>query len=130
MENMVKIDESEKDCTKTRKKKFNVGTVMMELQNGDTVPKGLVLKRELTIRECRHIMRNLLMININSEKDCYDSEEYKEYNSELKTVVNDWLHGDRDDYSIKKYAYDCSDESIGMMNMVPILMYLKKREII
>ena len=127
---MVKIDESEKDCTKTRKKKFNVGTVMMELQNGDTVPKGLVLKRELNIRECRHIMKNLLMIDINTEDDCFDSEEYKEYNSELKTVVNDWLRGDRDDYSIKKYAYDCSDESIGMMNMVPILMYLKKREII
>ena len=126
----VKYDESERDYRQTKKKKFNVGTVLMKMQDGDCIPKGLVLKRELTIRECRHIMRNLLMININSEKDCYDSEEYKEYNSELKTVVNDWLHGDRDDYSIKNYAYDCSDESIGIMNMVPILMYLKKREII
>ena len=78
-EMMVNNDESEKDCTKTRKKKFNVGTVVMELQKGDTVPKGLVLKRELNIRECRHIMKNLLMIDINAEEDCFDSEEYKEF---------------------------------------------------
>lgn len=127
---MTKKDESEKDCVKTRKKKFNVGTVVMELQKGDTVPKGLVLNRELNIRECRYIMKNLLMIDINTEDDCFDSEEYKEYNSELKRVVNDWLRGDEEDYSIMEYAYDCSDEPIGMMNLIPIIMYLKKREVI
>ena len=115
---------------KMAKKKFNVGTVVMKLQDGDCVPKGLVLKRDLTVRECRHIMRNLLMIEINSEEDCYDSDEYKEYNSELKRVVNDWLRGEEEDYSIMEYAYDCSDEPIGIMNFIPILMYLKKREII
>lgn len=112
------------------KKKFNVGTVLMELQKGGTVPKGLVLKRELNIRECRYIMKKLLMIDINTEEDCYDSEEYKEYNSELKKTVNDWLRGDAEDYSIMEYAYDCSDEPIGIMNLIPIIMYLKKREII
>ena len=106
MEIMVNCDESETDCVRTRKKKFNVGTVVMELQKGDTVPKGLVLKRELNIRECRHIMKNLLMIDINTEEDCLDSEEYKEYNSELKKTVNDWLRGDAEDYSIMEYAYD------------------------
>ena len=126
----VKCDESEKDCRQIRKKKFNVGTVVMEIPKGDYIPKGLVLKRELTIRECRYIMRNLLMIEINSEEDCYDSEEYKEYNSELQKVVNDWLRGEAEDYSIMEYAYDCFDESIGVMNLIPILMYLKKREII
>ena len=126
----VKCDESEKDCRQIRKKKFNVGTVVMEIPKGDYIPKGLVLKRELTIRECRYIMKNLLMIEINSEEDCYDSEEYKEYNSELQKVVNDWLRGEAEDYSIMEYDYDCSDESIGVMNLIPILMYLKKREII
>ena len=126
----VKCDESEKDCRQIRKKKFNVGTVVMEIPKGDYIPKGLVLKRELTIRECRYIMRNLLMIEINSEEDCYDSEEYKEYNSELQKVVNDWLRGEAEDFSIMEYAYDCYGESIGVMNLIPILMYLKKREII
>ena len=126
----VKCDESEKDCRQIRKKKFNVGTVVMEIPKGDYIPKGLVLKRELTIRECRYIMRNLLMIEINSEEDCYDSEEYKEYNSELQKVVNDWLRGEAEDYSIMEYAYHCSDQTIGVMTLIPILMYLKKREII
>ena len=126
----VKCDGSEKDCREMRKKKFNVGTVVMEIPKGDSVPKGLVLNRELTIRECRHIMKNLLMIDINTEEDCFDSEEYKEYNSELKRVVNDWLRGDEEDYSIMEYAYDCSDEPIGMINLIPIIIYLKKREII
>ena len=34
MENMVKIDESEKDCVKARKKKFNVG------DGGDGIAEG------------------------------------------------------------------------------------------
>ena len=102
----------------------------MELQKDGTVPKGLVLKRELNIRECRHIMKNLLMIDINTEEDCFDFKEYKEYNSELKKTVNDWLRGDADDYNIMEYAYDCSDEPIGIMNLIPIIIYLKKREVI
>ena len=113
-----------------RKKKFHVGTVVMEIPKGDSVPKGLVLKRELTIRECRHIMKNLLMIEINREEDCYDSWEYNVYNSELQKDVNDWLRGDADDYSIMNYAYGYSSESIGIMNLIPILMYLKKRDVI
>ena len=127
---LVKCDGSEKDCREMRKKKFNVGTVVMEIPKGDSIPKGLVLKRELTIRECRHIMKNLLMIEINSEEDCYDVYEYDVYNSELQKDVNDWLRGDVDDYRIMNYAYGYSDESIGIMNLIPILMYLKKRDVI
>ena len=127
---LVKCDGSEKDCREMRKKKFNVGTVVMEIPKGDSIPKGLFLKRELTIRECRHIMKNLLMIEINSEEDCYDVYEYDVYNSELQKDVNDWLRGDVDDYRIMNYAYGYSDESIGIMNLIPILMYLKKRDVI
>lgn len=54
----VKCDESEKDCRQIRKKKFNVGTVVMEIPKGDYIPKGLVLKRELTIREVTRLYEN------------------------------------------------------------------------
>ena len=54
-------------------KKFNIGTVKMEMhQNG--FPKGLSLKRKLSIRESKHVMRNLLGIDLN-DKDCFDSTE-------------------------------------------------------
>lgn len=106
-------------------KKYNLGTVKVEMEaNG--FPKGLILKRELTIRECRYILRNLLGIEIQTKEDCYDAEEYKEYNEEIKHNVNEWLKGDFDDYAIMEFAYDCSDESIGIMNLIPILFYLKK----
>ena len=29
-----------------------------------------------------------------------------------------------------KYAGDCGDESIGIMNLVPLICYLKKKDII
>ena len=110
-------------------KKFNIGTVKMEMhQNG--FPKGLSLKRKLTIRESKHIIRNLLGIDLN-DKDCFDSiEEYKEYNNDVCDTVNDWLIGNCDDDSIMEYAYDCSDEPIGIMNLIPIINYLKKLDII
>lgn len=110
-------------------KKYNLGTVKVEMEaNG--FPKGLILKRELTIRECRYIMRNLLGIEISTLEDCYDREEYSDYNNELQTNVNSWLVGNVDDSSIMEYAYDCSDESIGIMNLIPIILYLKKHEVI
>ena len=97
-------------------------------QNG--FPKGLSLKRKLTIRESKHIMRNLLGIDLN-DKDCFDStEEYLQYNNDVCTTVNDWLIGNCDDDSIMEYAQDCSDEPIGIMNLIPIINYLKKIDII
>ena len=99
-------------------KKFNIGTVKMEMHR-----KGFSLKRKLTIRESKHIMHNLLCIDLN-DKDCFESiEEYKEYNNDVCATVNDWLIGNCDDDSIMEYAYDCSDEPIGIMNLIPIINY-------
>ena len=66
-----------------------------------------------------------------NDKDCFDSnEEYKEYNNDVCDTVNDWLIGNCDDDSIMEYAYDCSDEPIGIMNLIPIINYLKKLDIL
>lgn len=110
-------------------KRFNIGTIKMEMhENG--FPKGLLLKRKLTIRESKHIMNNLLGIDLN-DKDCFDSfEEYLQYNNDVCATVNDWLIGNCEDDSIMEYAYDCSDEPIGIMNLIPIIDYLKKHDIV
>lgn len=110
-------------------KKYNLGTVKLEMESNG-FPKGLILKRELTIRECRYILHNLLGIEIQTKEDCYDTEEYKDYNGELRYNVNGWLKGNFDDEIIMEYAYDCSDEHLGMMNLIPIICYLKKHEVI
>ena len=62
--------------------------------------------------------------------DLYKPNTVKDYNNELYNDVNDWLVGDTDDYKIAQYAYDCSDESLGMFNMLTITQYLIKKGII
>lgn len=110
-------------------KRFNIGTVKMVMESNG-FPKGLVLSRELTIRECRYIMRELLGIDI-QDSDCFEfSVDYKIYNDELCKDVNGWLRGECDERCIMEYAYDCSDEPLGMMNLLPIIMYLKRKNII
>lgn len=110
-------------------KRFNLGTIKMDMENNG-FPKGLILKRFLFIREARHVMSNLLGININTRDEYDTNEEYKEYNEELRCAVNLWLTGDYDDYTLMEYAGDCADEQLGLMNMIPILCYLKKKNII
>lgn len=110
-------------------KKFNLGTIKMDMENNG-FPKGIILNRKVTVREARYIMFNLLGINIWVREDCETDEEYKEYNKELTSVVNSWLIGEYDDNILMDYASDCSDEQLGLMNMIPILCYLKKKNII
>lgn len=110
-------------------KKFDIGTVKIEMHpNG--FPKGFCTKRDATLRECKYIMKNLLGIDTH-DQDCFvDRQEYKEYNDNLVIDVNKWLRGDYDDTTLMAdYAYD-SDESLGCMNLIPIITYLKSKGII
>ena len=110
-------------------KKFNIGVVKMEMEaNGR--PKGFILKRDLTIKESKFIMGNLLGIDVLTKEDFEYAEEYKKYNEELKNTVQEWLSGDAEDSAIMEYVYYCMVESIGIMNLVPIIYYLKKKGII
>lgn len=91
---------------------------------------GLVTKRLVTTREAKHIMKNILGIDVNG-RDCFESQEdYEEYNKELTQTFNNWLNGEADDQSIMDYAFDCSDESIGLFNAFKLAEYLQKRDVI
>lgn len=93
--------------------------------------KGFSLKRDLTYRECSHIIKNLLGIWHTTKEDCFDEEEWKSWRDMFITDVNQWLSGEReDDYIMQEYAGDCGDEPIGIMNLIPIICYLQKKEII
>ena len=56
-------------------KNYNIGKIKMTMETNG-FPKGLILNRELTIRECRYILKTLLGINISIKEDFYDIEEY------------------------------------------------------
>lgn len=110
-------------------KKFDIGAVKIEMQSNGFA-KGLILKRDVSLRECKHIMRNLLGIDIN-DRDCFNELwEYEEFNENLVIDVNKWLRGDCEDHILMAdYAYD-SYEPLGCMNLVPIIAYLKSKGII
>lgn len=110
-------------------KKFNLGEITLTygLNEFDT---SLNLKRPLTFRECSHILRKLLAINIVSREDCYNQDEWEETKLDIADRVNDWLNGRLDDEGIADLAYDCSDEQLGLKNMIPILAYLKQLDVI
>lgn len=110
-------------------KKYNLGTVKMTT-DANGFMKGLILKRELTLSECKYILWKFLFIELQTREDfCFD-EEYRDQMNNYKETVNAWLKGDVDDDSIAEFAFDCSDEQLGLMNMIPIVEYLKKKGVI
>lgn len=107
---------------------YSIGKVKLTMESNG-FPKGFILKRDLTVRECRYILYSLLGINI-ATKDDLDDEEYREQNEEYVQTVNAWLRGETDDSAIIEFAFDCSDEPLRLMNMLPIVAYLQKKGII
>ena len=111
-------------------KVFNLGEVNAELYNNGTT-KGFILKRKATIRECKYILANIFYIDVLDRDSFTNSEEYTEYNNDIGTSVNKWLTGEvDDDYLVETYAYDCTDESLGLFNILPLIVYLKEVNII
>lgn len=91
---------------------------------------GLVTKRPATTREARYIMRNIFGIDV-SNRECFESkEDYDKFNNGLTRNFNDWLNGDACDKTIMNYAYDCSDEPIGLFNAFKMADYLQKKGVI
>ena len=90
---------------------------------------GLVLKRKVTIREAKYILTNIFGIELLTKDDFENLEEYQEQNQEYTKVVNDWLIGKADNTIIMEFAWD-SNEPIGIFNLISIIYYLKKKNVI
>ena len=108
-----------------KSKTYKIGEIKLKIySNGYTC--GFFLKRRLNLRECKHILKNLLGINL-AIRDCfYDKEEYDDYNQEIEDTVNEWLNGNLEDESIAEFEADCYSGQLGIFNMFPIVMYLLK----
>ena len=66
----------------------------------------------------------------NKGKDFDDEEEYQEQMDKYKDTINAWLKGDRDDQYILDSYMSYLENSLGIMNMVLIIDYLKKLSVI
>lgn len=110
-------------------KTFDIG-IVTTLLTLDNYPKGLVLKRELTIAECRYILKKILDIDICTREDIINEEEYTEQNLEYQKVVNKWLRGECSSKNIDYFRIIWDDRKIDIIDLIPILVYLKRRKII
>lgn len=113
---------------KTKNRIINLRKFKMK---SDSFDRCFVLKRDLTLREARYILKNLLGIVICEKADCFDLDEYKDYNEGLLKDVTGWLKGDVDDETLMlDYAGDCGDEPVGIWNAFKIAEYLQHKDII
>lgn len=69
--------------TKTKQRNFNIGTVKITMETNG-FPKGFILKRDLTLRECKHILGNLLGIELSTREDCNDKRHQEKVSNYKK----------------------------------------------
>lgn len=102
---------------------YNLGIIKMTTGESG---RGLILKRELSLDECKYILSEIFGITLYTREDFDDEEEYQEQMDKYKDTINAWLKGDRDDQYILDSYMSYLENSLGIMNMVLIIDYLKK----
>ena len=114
-------------------KKYNIGTVKLTMETNG-FPKGFVLKREPTIREAMHIIRNILGFNIalNLEDWFDDKLEQVDYRKQCRFILTEFLKGDCDWPCLcnETQCYDDDETGFPMASAFPLVVYLKYRGII
>lgn len=80
--------------------------------------------------ECKYILSEIFGIKLYIHEDFDDEEEYQEQMDKYKDTINAWLKGDRDDQYILDSYMSYLENSLGIMNMVLIIDYLKKLSVI
>lgn len=107
---------------------YNLGIIKMTTGKVD---KGLILKRELSLDECKYILSEIFRFELYTREDFDDEEEYQEQMDEYKDTVNAWLKGDCEDLYIADLFYvNYFENYLGIMNMILIIDYLKKLSVI
>lgn len=106
---------------------YNLGIIKMTTGKVD---KGLILKRELSLDECKYILSEIFRFESYTLEDFYDEEEYQEQMDEYKDTVNAWLKGECSSENVDYFRIIWDDRKIDIIDLIPILAYLKKRKII
>ena len=106
---------------------YNLGIVKMTTGESG---RGLILKRELSLDECRYILSEIFGIKLYTREDFDDEEEYIEQNLEYQKVVNKWLKGECSSKNVDYFRIIWDDRKTDIVDLIPILAYLKRRKII
>jgi len=96
--------------------------------------RGLVMKRDLTVREACHIYRDIFLFDLDlSLNDFENKEERDDFYAEVTEKMNGYIKGDCSyrDLCDATYCYDLDDDSgISIGAHIKLVEYLQKREVI
>lgn len=106
---------------------YNLGIIKMTTGESG---RGLILKRELSLDECKYILSEIFGITLYTREDVVDEEEYIEQNLEYQKVVNKWLKGECSSKNVDYFRIIWDDRKTDIVDLIPILAYLKRRKII
>lgn len=99
----------------------------------NSIPHALVLKRDLTVREACHCLRNLMGFNFDLSLDDFETkEERDDFRNDITDSFNKYLRGKCDWASLcdATYCYDEDDMGPSISCHLYVLEYLIKKEII
>lgn len=100
---------------------------------GNPIPYALVLKRDLTVREACHCLRNIMGFDIDLSIDEFETrEERDDFRREITEVFNDYLRGKSDWSSLCDitYCYDYDGEGLPIACILYLMEYLIKKGIV
>lgn len=80
--------------------------------------------------ECKYILSEIFGIKLYTREDFDDEEEYIEQNLEYQKVVNKWLKGECSSKNVDYFRIIWDDRKTDIVDLIPILAYLKRRKII
>ena len=95
--------------------------------------RGLVVKRELTVREACHIYREIYLFNLDLSLDDIDSkEERDDFYKDITEKMNDYIKGDASwsDLCEATYCYDDDDNGASIASPLKCVEYLQSKNVI
>ena len=95
--------------------------------------RGLVMKRDLTVREACHIYRDIFLFNLDlCLNDFEDREEKNDFYAEITEKMNGYIKGDYSYHDLcdATYCYDDDSEGVSIGAHLKLVEYLQKREVI
>lgn len=92
--------------------------------------RGLILKRELSSDECKYILSEIFGIKLCTRENFDEEEEYQEQMDKYKDTINAWLKGECSSKNVDYFRIIWDDRKTDIVDLIPILAYLKRRKII
>ena len=95
--------------------------------------RGLVMKRDLTVREACHIYRNIFLFDIDLSLDDSESKEERDaFYQDITKIMNGYIKGNRSwhDLCEATYCYDDDDDGASVASHLKLVEYLQKKGVI